>query len=80
MKKDLKNLMRRLSESPEGKMQGGFGSIRGGVESILSTNQTKCTNSRCSGTNENICTNQVDCENATNKSTSCSNEAYCFAA
>jgi hypothetical protein len=80
MKKNLRNLVTRLSEDPEGTMQGGFGSIRGGRESVFSTNSAEtCTNSRCTGTNENICTNEVDCTGATNKSTKCSNKSYCFA-
>jgi hypothetical protein len=81
MKKNLKDFIKKITGDSNGTLQGGFGSIRGGIESILSTNVDSCTNkSRCTGTNSNVCVNEFVCEDTTNGSTNCTNKFVCLAA
>jgi hypothetical protein len=80
MKKTLKDLVAKLQETADGKVNGGFGSIRGGREALVGVNSQNCVNEgTCSGTNENVCVNKFKCGDSTNKTRNCSNEFSCFA-
>jgi hypothetical protein len=78
MKKNLKDLIKKISEDGEGNMKGGFGSIRGGRESVFSNNDD-CTNKqKCTGTNNVTCVNEFVCDETTNKTKNCTNKFTCL--
>ncbi|WP_205510365.1 hypothetical protein [Longitalea arenae] len=67
MKKTIKILlekMDKLQESKDGTLQGGFSSIRGGLNFNDSTNQS--------------CTNVKDCSKSTNTGTPTCTNVQCF--
>jgi hypothetical protein len=78
MKNTIRKLVSALQQSGEKGLEGGFGSIRGGKESLKPTN-VGCVNAKnCNeATNRIQCTNAVVCDEATNISF-CSNQAFCF--
>ncbi len=73
MKKSIQKLVFQLQSENDGKLSGGFGSIKGGMSLLkISTNQ-QCTNSGlCTGTNTIDCTNSSGCGDGTNSKV-CSN-------
>jgi hypothetical protein len=79
MKKTLKNLVEKLGDKASGELEGGFGSLRGGMSPLLlNTNKTTCTNSgTCKGTNQTTCTNSGTCTGTNTIPTSCSNTGTC---
>lgn len=82
MKKSIQTLANRLEMTDAGKIKGGFTSIKGGATSLsrLSTNQSDCNNpGTCSGSNDRVCTNGVDCSGSTNTPPEvCNNQQTCF--
>ena len=80
MKKSIQTLVSKINESENGKLKGGFGSLKGGMQ-LPSTNE-KCTNGdggrTCSSTNTVTCENKGDCGSSSNSGT-CTNSGTCFA-
>lgn len=57
MKKDIKILVRKLSQDQKGKLSGGFAAIKGGFQSFsrsLTLTNDGCTNSGNCNTDTNI--------------------------
>lgn len=81
MKKSIKTLVEKLQESSDGKLKGGFSSIKGGAAlRPPATNQTSCSNKAgtiCNGTNASNCTNAGSCTDSTNTAT-CTNSGFCL--
>ncbi len=80
MKKNLENLVQKLQQGSTGKLEGGFGSIKGGMSmQKLANNSGDCTNKvSCSGTNSNTCTNSGDCHLSTNNTPGACTNSNCF--
>ncbi len=68
MKKSIQKLVFQLQSENDGKLSGGFGSIKGGMSLLLLSTNPSCTNRRgCDGTNTGVCTNlSTSCADATN--------------
>jgi hypothetical protein len=78
MKKSIKTLISKLEVSEDGKVKGGFKSIRGGSTSLERlANNDKCNNQNTCSSNNDACSNGVNCTNA-NNSTNCTNTMSCF--
>jgi len=76
MKKNVENLVKKILQTSDGKLQGGFLSIKGGM-SLLPVSNSKCSNTDCSNTNVS-CTNDWHCDNTAN-SAGCTNSWTCYA-
>lgn len=67
MKKSIKILVKKLSSDPDGKLSGGFSSIKGGFKSFVAS---------AASTNDG-CTNELKCSVATNVGKGCTNNHIC---
>lgn len=75
MRKAIQSFITKLQGHSNGKISGGFGSIRGGF-SHSGVDINSCDNSgTCQGTNY-TCDNTGDCSSATNHS-NCTNSRQC---
>lgn len=79
MKKTIKEIIKRSTMAIDGKMTGGFTSIRGGVGlPELGTNSSGCSNvGTCGSTNSSYCHNEYDCGKTTNN-LKCDNDLACY--
>ncbi len=65
--KNLENLIQKLHQGSTGKLEGGFGSIKGGMSLLKLPSNQVCSNSRsCNSTNTVQCTNINSCDETTN--------------
>ena len=81
MKKTIQQLLNQLGTDHEGKLTGGFTSIKGGYSALVVSQNQTCDNgkgSTCSGTNTSNCTNSGDCTKSTNNAGTCTNTTNCF--
>ena len=83
MEKSIRKLISSLSQGDDGKLNGGFGHIRGGANldtlmKVSNDGPVTCTTNPqfCQGQNTN-CNNQGACDGSGNSH--CSNTGVCFA-